>query len=330
MNLSSIIADYEKDVAAHMIEIENGTLKFPEDLSLPAQAFTIRSKWFLKYGEDLGIHFHTIDSPAHEVVLHNHDYFELAFLYQGAAIHHHEDGSHLLSRGTTLFLRPDVFHEIRLMEKSCIINVIIHPNFMRRAIISTMHSACAFTDYAIDYFYGIEHAEKFLVFPPDVAEEISSVLEELTLEIYRKQPGWELISRSFLAILFTRLSRVSHARLIIDNDCAEKRTLLSLIISYMNQNYQNVTLERLSEVFHYSPNHISYALRTHTNRNFSGILRDIRLEKAQEYIECTNLSTAEIARLVGLGDASYLHKIFQKQFGISPARYRKARRTGRR
>lgn len=55
-------------------------------------------------------------------------------------------------------------------------------------------------------------------------------------------------------------------------------------------------------------------------------IQKIRLEKAKELLEGTNLSILEIAQLVGYSHQSSLTRLFQKNEGLSPACYKKIRK----
>lgn len=51
----------------------------------------------------------------------------------------------------------------------------------------------------------------------------------------------------------------------------------------------------------------------------------VRLERARELIAATELPLAEVARRAGFFHAESLHRIFKKQFGVSPGRYRNSK-----
>ena len=49
----------------------------------------------------------------------------------------------------------------------------------------------------------------------------------------------------------------------------------------------------------------------------------LKLEDAKKLLSETDLSITEIALDTGFNDVSYFIKLFKKQFGISPLKYRK-------
>ena len=64
-------------------------------------------------------------------------------------------------------------------------------------------------------------------------------------------------------------------------------------------------------------------LKALTSQSTVAYLRTRRLQKAKELFSSGSLNVSEVAYQVGFGDPSYFSKMFSKQFGISPAEFRK-------
>ena len=52
-------------------------------------------------------------------------------------------------------------------------------------------------------------------------------------------------------------------------------------------------------------------------------ITDVRVTKAKELLETTNLSGHQIAEMVGYIDSSTFIRVFKKQYGITPGQYKK-------
>ena len=55
----------------------------------------------------------------------------------------------------------------------------------------------------------------------------------------------------------------------------------------------------------------------------NGYVRRLRLEKACQYLETTDMTITEIVSRIGLSNHGYLSKVFKQAFGLSPWEYRK-------
>ena len=56
---------------------------------------------------------------------------------------------------------------------------------------------------------------------------------------------------------------------------------------------------------------------------YSEYLQDIRLKKARQLLEETDLSVADIAEQVGYHNKGYFYKLFTRKYGVTPAQYRR-------
>lgn len=73
---------------------------------------------------------------------------------------------------------------------------------------------------------------------------------------------------------------------------------------------------------HMSPRTLQRRFRAATGESPIRYLQKLRLAKAQERLENTQLSLDEIVMEVGYGDLASFRKLFRQQYGLSPSRYR--------
>ena len=59
--------------------------------------------------------------------------------------------------------------------------------------------------------------------------------------------------------------------------------------------------------------------------SFTDYLSRTRIERSIELLRDTDMSLLEIAGLVGFEDQSYFTKVFKKETGLSPKKYRDSR-----
>ena len=64
-----------------------------------------------------------------------------------------------------------------------------------------------------------------------------------------------------------------------------------------------------------------------TGLSSSGFIRNVRLKRAVQLFETSDLSVKEIMYMTGFNTASYFSKCFKKQFGVIPSEYVKHRKT---
>jgi len=108
---------------------------------------------------------------------------------------------------------------------------------------------------------------------------------------------------------------------IIENGFSERA------IYYMRENVEhNLTLEHLAKHFKLSPSHFSARFQQETKQSPIKYFITLKIEKACQYIELSNLKISEIFPKLGFQDGAYFSRMFTKIMGISPSKYRERER----
>lgn len=103
-------------------------------------------------------------------------------------------------------------------------------------------------------------------------------------------------------------------------DCS---AIIQNIRGYMQANYSdNLTVKELSRKFAINSNYLSTLYKAEAGITFVKELTGIRMEKAQQLLQLTGMSIAQIALSVGFEDVHYFHRKFKQMYGITPLEYR--------
>ena len=97
------------------------------------------------------------------------------------------------------------------------------------------------------------------------------------------------------------------------------------IASYIDINYgdKNLSLTSVADLFSISEPYLSSIFKQSLGINFSTYMEGIRIDKAKEFLEKTNLSIGEISENVGYGSVNSFCRAFKRVTGISASEYRK-------
>lgn len=99
---------------------------------------------------------------------------------------------------------------------------------------------------------------------------------------------------------------------------------MTKLLEYIQNHYADpITLTGVARQFHFNASYLSSYFTAHNGEGFSEYLNKVRVEKAMELLETTEKSISDISASVGYSDQSYFTKVFKKQTGISPSRYRR-------
>lgn len=96
------------------------------------------------------------------------------------------------------------------------------------------------------------------------------------------------------------------------------------IMDEIKEHYtENITLTGLAEKYSISVSYLSELLKEHLQLSFSEYISSKRIQKAKELLADDSLSIEQIAEQTGYNDYFYFTKVFKKNTGISPSKYRK-------
>lgn len=178
-------------------------------------------------------------------------------------------------------------------------------------------------------YYTGEH---FISFTHDVKSQDERVMILLS-SIYRayteKKCGYDLKVQSLfyelLYLLVTKYRETEVSRERVKK--SHKLNRLSVITSYVKDHYnEELSLERLAEIFGYSPTYLSRMFQKYAGINYMSYLQSIRVEYAFQELANTDRTISEIALENGFPNSKAMAKAFRKKYGILPSEYRKRTR----
>ncbi len=85
---------------------------------------------------------------------------------------------------------------------------------------------------------------------------------------------------------------------------------------------EELTLETIARNFFLSPYYFCRLFKRLTGMTVMEFATSLRINKAKEILEKTNLPISEVARAVGYSDPNYFSRVFKKLTGMTPSRYR--------
>lgn len=92
---------------------------------------------------------------------------------------------------------------------------------------------------------------------------------------------------------------------------------------WLNQRLQEpYSLPRLALVFHVSPRTLMRRVKAETGHSPLTLLQQARIARAKHLLQSTRWSIAKIVEAVGYTDVATFSRLFAREVGETPARYR--------
>ena len=105
---------------------------------------------------------------------------------------------------------------------------------------------------------------------------------------------------------------------------SSKTSPIDNAINYIHANYfKNITLEEISDISNYSPQHFCRKFKSVTGYTFSEYLQKTRIDYNCRLLQHTNMKVTEIANAVGYSDLHHFELLFRKYINRTPTEHRK-------
>lgn len=153
----------------------------------------------------------------------------------------------------------------------------------------------------------------------ELDEDIEEVLEDRTTimdALYRQKNISGL--KAYMLSLFHELTTYVEGK----NTSKNSRTI-SRIKAIIEERYAHeLSIARIAEEVYLTPNYISLIFKKETGETITDYITKIRIGKAKELLQTTNLKVMEIAERVGYENPHYFSTVFKKTVGMHPLKYR--------
>ena len=113
-------------------------------------------------------------------------------------------------------------------------------------------------------------------------------------------------------------------KLIAETGTGSRESIFEDIRHYIDTSYSSrITLDLLSGLFGYNSAYLGRLFPQITGYSFNAYLEKVRIEKAEQLLQTTDLKIYEIAERVGYKYTDVFQQKFKRLTGISPSEYRK-------
>jgi AraC-like DNA-binding protein len=98
---------------------------------------------------------------------------------------------------------------------------------------------------------------------------------------------------------------------------------LQRVMRYVRDNLdKQMTLGDAAAAAFLSPNYLAHVLKKQTNRTFTELVTERRVELAKELLIGTRLQVRDVARKCGFSDEAYFNRRFRRAVGSAPGEFR--------
>ena len=251
---------------------------------------------------------------------HIHNYFEINYVASGSCTFVFEKSKRTMQEGELCIIAPSSEHDLVIDDDSTVFCIML-----RKSTFDTTFFSLLSRKDLLSYFFRTilqddSHAN-YLLFFSENNKWLKQIIHNAMGESYKNDSYSNACCISWINLLFSNLLR-NYSKTLQFYDY-QMGADFSLVLQYIQHNYQTVTLASLAELFHYSEPHLCTLIKQNTGHTFTGLIKRLRLAEAIDYLTNTNLKIGEIAEKVGYNSADHFSRVFRSTYKMSPQEYRK-------
>ncbi|CAJ1229826.1 hypothetical protein IV64_GL002232 [Lactiplantibacillus xiangfangensis] len=285
----------------------------PQETTFPVSYFFDSNNY-----DEITINQHTRYSPP---VMHNHDFYELFFVYEGE-FHQQINHQDLVMRtGDVCIIPPGIYHSLDVDNYSIVINVLIQKETFQNIFFNDLHG-----DNVLSNFYlqtvSSKALSNFVVFHTNGDLGLMKIFLEMYLEVLNQQKYYTKVVKSKLVVILVKLLRDYSDQVFNPAPQRQNETLELKIVSYIENHISNVSLDLLADHFHYSKQVLSQYVKNQSGLSFTKFIQRYRVQNAKQFLTQTDMKVKDIATAVGYSSSEHFIRLFKKETGKTPTEFR--------
>ena len=255
--------------------------------------------------------------------LHTHEFLEINFMLAGQCTQFINGEELQLQAGQLLLLDKGSSHEIKRMgHDDLLLNLLFKNKGMNLDWLTTLNqeSNLVFDFLMQNIRKNTQHS--YILFESSQNQHVQEIMERIIHEYFLGERLTDNLISMYIPILITELV----ANVPFQTDGKQQIAENNLVIQVLREieiNYATTSLENVAKRLGYNKNYLSNRIKVTTGLTFTELLNQERMRQAKFYLINTTHPVETIMQLIGLENKTYFYKIFKKQFGTTPFKFRK-------
>ncbi len=254
--------------------------------------------------------------------LHQHDYFEINYVYRGKIVLNLENEDITLNSGDFCIITPHLMHNITMEPGTFAFEISIRKSTFDTTFFSLMSRDDLLSHFFRTVLQDSSH-KNYLLFQTGNNKLLRKYIHILMFENRKSDIYSNSCCISIINLLFGELLRsYSDTAKVHSYNIAYD---FSMLIKYIQDNYKTATLDSIAEYFSYSKQYLCTIIKKNTGLTFIELITKLKMSDAVNFLTNSNLNICEIADLVGYNSADHFSRTFKNTYGMSPKKYRQER-----
>ncbi len=298
--------------------ILEGQKNINKNIYTKKKELVVDSQNFLQKGKLIQVRTHTIFVHFPK---HRHNYVEVIYMCKGKTTHIIDGNEVVLEEGDLLFLNQNATQEILPAGRDDIaINFIIQPQFFDRAFEMIGADDNLLRDFLVGSLCEDGRRTSYLYFHVADVLPIQNLIENMIWSLLNNQLNKRSCNQLTMGLVFLHL--LNHIEKMETGGRAYRQEFEVSVLNYVETKYKDGSLAELAELMGYSVYWMSHEIKKRTGMTYKELVQTKRMNQAAYMLINSQVSVAEIIRMVGYDNTSYFHRKFKERYRISPKEFR--------
>ena len=253
---------------------------------------------------------------------HTSEYFEVYYIFSGLCPVHFEKETVYLEPGDIIIVPPFTKTATSFTSDDVVLlDIMMRSSTFRQVFLEQLTPSNLMTMFFTKALSGGDSAS-YLRFQTGLNDGLEYLLVSIYNASTEKDPYSASMRNPLMSTFFLQmLKEYEHVAQISAQSTLHWKAEFAEILLYIQKNYRTVTLEKVSEKFGYSQRQIIRIIRSCTDKTFTQLLTQLRMEKASVFLNAGK-PIEEIATEVGYASLSGFYQAFCTHYGTTPGQWR--------
>lgn len=255
---------------------------------------------------------------------HHLKFIKITYVLNGECLFYTKNGKRkVLTKGNFIIVPPDVEQTVfSFHDDDIVVNIVIRISTFENAFSTLLTESDTLSQFFWKALYGRDESS-VIWFRCDSDQRLERYVLDMfeALNQQHSSSNFLLVSHT-MAFLAYALYYYQDKMVSLQEERLRK-SQMPIIIRYISDNYNSITLTSLAEHFHKSESYMSRYIKRETGYSLSHLLWEFRMKQSAIMLRNSNLSIEEIMMHIGYTDISYFYRAFKKYYGMTPMAYRK-------
>lgn len=281
--------------------------------------------------------------PRHRNELHHHDYYELMYVIDGEIYQNIEYKRHIYPKGSLCLLNKNIHHAEEFTTDYRVVFIMIAEDLVNNLFFPTdsnyfneenmLHNSPLFDFFNRNSAEFPNSIREYIDFIPTYESEseyrkMYKLFDRLTSHFLNPSLGSTYEIKAILMEIFNELISEDKYNTVPVNIGSDKEMQIFDSISHiMMINDGRISRSKMEKELSYSGSYLNGICKKCSGLNLFDYGMTICMKKACKLLTETTMSVADIAEELQFSNRSHFYKLFEESIGISPAKYRNAKKA---